>query len=100
MLAANLLYSQALRVFPSKAAIIFAVFVFELGSLICGVAPSMPVLIFGRAVAGLGAAGIFTTSIVILAETSTMAERAKYMGLVGCSYVRRGARIRAAEPLF
>jgi MFS family permease len=77
MLATNLLYSQALRFFPSKAGIIFAVLVFELGSLICGVAPSMSVLIFGRAVAGLGAAGIFTCGVVILTETSTMAERGK-----------------------
>lgn len=85
MLAANLLYSQAMFIFPAKAAIIFAVFIFELGSLICGVAPSMEVLIFGRAVAGLGAAGVFTSAIVILAEISTMQERAKYMGLIGVS---------------
>ncbi|KAJ9105414.1 hypothetical protein QFC21_001785 [Naganishia friedmannii] len=85
MLAFNLIYSQAMQIFPSKATIIFAVFIFEIGSLICGVAPNMPVLIFGRAFAGVGAAGIFTSAVVILAEISTMQERAKYMGLLGVS---------------
>ena len=37
----------------------FAVFIFEVGSLVCGVAPSIYVLILGRAIAGVGAAGIF-----------------------------------------
>lgn len=87
MLAANLLYSQSLRVFPSKAVIICAVFIFELGSLICGVARNMPILIFGRAVAGLGAAGIFTGAVVILAETTTMQKRAQLMGLIGVAFV-------------
>ncbi|KAJ9112368.1 hypothetical protein QFC19_000788 [Naganishia cerealis] len=86
MLAFNLIYSQAMQIFPSKATIIFAVMIFEIGSLICGVAPNMPVLIFGRAVAGVGAAGIFTSAVVILAEISTMQERAKYMGLLGVSF--------------
>lgn len=68
LLAFNLAYSQYLQIFPSKDVILFAIFMFEIGSLICGVAPSMDVLILGRAVAGLGAAGIFTCGIVILAE--------------------------------
>jgi len=32
---------------------------FELGSLLCGVAPNSDALIVGRAIAGLGSAGIF-----------------------------------------
>jgi MFS family permease len=39
---------------------------FELGSLICGVAPSSTVFIVGRAVAGLGAAGIFNGGLTII----------------------------------
>jgi MFS family permease len=39
---------------------------FELGSLICGVAPSSAVFIVGRAVAGLGAAGIFNGGLTII----------------------------------
>ncbi|KAH7007565.1 hypothetical protein EDB80DRAFT_684790 [Ilyonectria destructans] len=43
-------------------------FVFELGSLICGVAPTSTALIIGRAIAGLGSAGIFTGSLATIAH--------------------------------
>jgi MFS family permease len=46
-----------------------AIFVFELGSLICGVAASSSVLIGGRAVAGTGVAGIFSGCLVIISLT-------------------------------
>ena len=44
-----------------------AIGLFELGSLICGTAPNSIALILGRAVAGLGAGGIFSGGVVILA---------------------------------
>jgi hypothetical protein len=43
--------------------------VFEIGSLICATSPSSVVLIIGRAVAGLGAAGLFSGALVIIAHT-------------------------------
>lgn len=58
LFALNLIYAQCLEIFPSKHVIMFAVFIFEVGSLLCGVAPNMVALIFGRAVAGAGAAGM------------------------------------------
>lgn len=54
--------------------------VIEAGSILCGAAPNMVALIFGRAVAGLGAAGIFSGNLVILAEITSMKDRGKYMG--------------------
>lgn len=79
----NLLYSQWTAIFPSKHVIMFAISVFEIGSLLCGVAPSIEVLILGRAVAGAGAAGIFSGAMVIIAEMTALHERAQYMGLFG-----------------
>lgn len=43
----------------------------------------MEVLIFGRALAGLGAAGIFSGNMVILAEITTLQQRAKLFGIFG-----------------
>lgn len=68
LLGFSLAYSQFLLIFPSKIVICFAVFIFEVGSLICGVAPSMTTLIVGRAIAGMGAAGIFGGGIIILTQ--------------------------------
>lgn len=45
-----------------------AIILFELGSLVCAVAKNMNVLIFGRAFSGVGAAGIFSSVIAIIAE--------------------------------
>jgi hypothetical protein len=42
-----------MSIFRSMASVTW----FEVGSLFCGVAPSVKFLIFGRAVAGIGAAG-------------------------------------------
>jgi MFS family permease len=39
------------------------------GSLICGVAPSSDALIVGRAIAGIGVAGLFSGALIILART-------------------------------
>jgi MFS family permease len=52
-----LLYGQLLIIAPTKWVYITAITIFELGSLICGVSPNVNVLIFGRAFAGVGAAG-------------------------------------------
>ena len=83
LLGFNLVYSQLAQIFPSKHVIMLAVSIFELGSLVCGVAPNMRVLILGRAIAGAGAAGIFSAGIIIIAELTTLHERAKYFGLFG-----------------
>lgn len=56
-----LTYGQALRVATTKWIYLFAIVLFEVGSLVCGVAPSVNVLIFGRALAGCGGAGIFVS---------------------------------------
>jgi MFS family permease len=68
--------------FPSKIVYLVFVFVFELGSLICGVAPSSTVLIVGRAVAGLGVSGMVNGALSII---STSVEREKsplYTGIL------------------
>lgn len=39
--------------------------IFEIGSVICAVAPSSTVLIVGRAIAGVGGAGIVAGSLIV-----------------------------------
>ncbi|KIL00149.1 hypothetical protein PAXRUDRAFT_8383 [Paxillus rubicundulus Ve08.2h10] len=60
-----LAYGQALAIFPTKTVYLFSIVVFELGSLFCGIAPSVNFLVFGRAFAGIGAAGISVSSTAI-----------------------------------
>lgn len=79
-------WGKAYKYFPLKWTFLAAVFVFELGSLICGAAPSSTVLIVGRAIAGLGAAGLGTGAYTIIAFAAPPSKRAAYTGVVGMSY--------------
>lgn len=62
--------------------IIFALVmsVFMVGSIICAAAPSSPVFIFGRAVAGIGAGGVFSGALTIIARMVPLHKRALYNG--------------------
>jgi MFS family permease len=57
-------------------------FVFEIGSLLCGVATSSAMLIVGRAVAGLGGGGIYIGALTIVALIAPMHKRAFLTGLL------------------
>ncbi|PYH41055.1 MDR family MFS transporter [Aspergillus saccharolyticus JOP 1030-1] len=60
----------------------FAFFaVFELGSLLCGLASSSLMLIVARAVAGMGGAGIQTGAFTIIASSVPMSKRPSLIGL-------------------
>jgi MFS family permease len=49
--------------------------IFELGSVLCGAAVSSTMLIVGRAVAGIGAAGIINGALVVISASVPMERR-------------------------
>ncbi len=49
-------WGKMYRYFPLKATFVVAVILFEIGSLVCAVAPSANALIVGRTIAGFGGA--------------------------------------------
>ena len=55
--AFQLLFGKLYTFFSIKWVYLAAIFIFEIGSVICGAAPTSVALIIGRAVAGVGAAG-------------------------------------------
>lgn len=63
-----------------------AIGIFEIGSLLCGAAPNSIALIIGRAVAGLGSAGIFSGALIIIAYSVPLQKRPMYSGLIGGMY--------------
>ena len=54
--------------------------------MICGAAPTSVALIIGRAVAGVGSAGIFSGALVIIAYTVPLVKRPIYTGIIGAMY--------------
>ncbi|KAF2146413.1 uncharacterized protein K452DRAFT_305347 [Aplosporella prunicola CBS 121167] len=72
--------------FSLKYAFLVAVFIFELGSLLSGVAPNSTVLIVGRAITGAGGAGIATGGYAILSIIVRPQIRPIFTGLITTVY--------------
>ncbi|KAJ7189462.1 hypothetical protein GGX14DRAFT_328689, partial [Mycena pura] len=58
---------QALRIFPAKWVMVVSIAVFQLGSLVCGVAQNVNQLTVGWTVSGIGAAGLCSFYSILLA---------------------------------
>ncbi|KAI0104436.1 putative MFS multidrug transporter [Daldinia grandis] len=80
--ALQLLTGKIYMNFSSKWTFVSFFAVFELGSLLCGVANSSKMLIVGRAIAGAGSSGIMNGAFTILAGSVPMAKRPTLMGFV------------------
>jgi MFS family permease len=59
--------------------------VFEIGSAVCGSAPNSLAFIAGRAIAGLGAAGMMSGGMVLMINAIPLAKRPAWMGAVGAT---------------
>ncbi|KAB5545755.1 major facilitator superfamily transporter [Coniochaeta sp. 2T2.1] len=79
-------WGKAYKYFPLKITFLFSIFIFELGSLLCGVAPGPVVLIVGRAIAGVGGAGAGSGCYTIIAFSATPKKRPMFTGIIGASY--------------
>ncbi|KAI9105494.1 major facilitator superfamily domain-containing protein [Phlyctochytrium arcticum] len=76
-------YGKLADIFGRKPMFIFALAVFEIGSVICGAAQSMIMLIVGRAIAGVGGGGLFSLVLIIVADLVSFEDRGKYQGMLG-----------------
>src|SRR3954462_12141084 len=65
-----------------KPGMLAGVGLFVLGSVLCGLAWSMPALILFRAVQGFGAGAVQPTAMTIIGDIYSVAERAKVQGYV------------------
>jgi hypothetical protein len=63
----QLVFGKLYGYFPIKWVFLTAIVIFEVGSAVCGAAPTSDAFIVGRSIAGLGASGIFQGAMVIVA---------------------------------
>lgn len=76
------IYSKLADTIGRKPVILVGIAVFLLGSVLCGLAWSMPSLIAFRAVQGIGAGAILPITITMMGDIYTLEERAKVQGYV------------------
>ncbi|KAI9685959.1 MAG: hypothetical protein M1820_010703 [Bogoriella megaspora] len=72
--------------FPKKLVYLVYLVVFEAGSLVCALAPTSNALIAGRAVAGLGASGVFAGGFVLLTSIIPLHKRAIYTATMSSTF--------------
>lgn len=69
--------------FNYKYIFVASVLLFEVGSAICGAAPSMDALIVGRVVAGTGGSGMYLGALNYISSLTSPAERGGYISGIG-----------------
>ncbi len=69
-----------------KWSFLASMLVFEAGSLLCAAAPTSTALVVGRALAGLGGAGLSVGGTSIVSLTVPPAKRPMMMGVIGATY--------------
>ncbi|KAG5983566.1 hypothetical protein E4U55_007808 [Claviceps digitariae] len=74
-------YGKLYTILPVKYILLMALAIFELGSVICAAAPNSTTLIVGRALAGLGAAGIYPGSTLVLVHSAPINRRPALLGI-------------------
>ncbi|KAJ1328986.1 MFS transporter DHA2 family glioxin efflux transporter [Microdochium nivale] len=82
----QLMFGKLYKFYSVKTTFLACVLLFEIGSAICGAAPNSVAFIIGRAVQGVGAAGIFSGCIVILVYAVPLHKRPMYQGLFGAVF--------------
>ncbi|KAK4145814.1 putative HC-toxin efflux carrier [Dichotomopilus funicola] len=80
---AQLLFGRIYKFYDMKWTFLLSIVVFEIGSVICGAAPNSNTFIAGRAVAGLGSAGIFSGCLLIMIPLVPLNHRPLFQGIFG-----------------
>jgi EmrB/QacA subfamily drug resistance transporter len=74
------LYGKLSDIYGRRGFYLFAIAVFVVGSALCGIANSMYELAAFRAVQGIGAGGLMSLALAIIADVVPPRERSKYQG--------------------
>lgn len=84
--AFQLIWGKLFTFYVVKRVYLTALFIFELGSLICAMAPSSTALIVGRAIAGVGGGGVGNGSFLLIAHCVPPRQRPAFIGMMGSMY--------------
>ena len=84
------LYGKVADIHGRRSTLRVAILTYMAGSLVCALAPSMAVLIFGRVLHGLGGGGSASMGMVVLGDLVAPKERGRYYGYFAATYTSAG----------
>ncbi|KAG9254387.1 putative MFS aflatoxin efflux pump [Emericellopsis atlantica] len=84
--ALQLLVGKIYMFYPIRTVLLCSVLLFEIGSVVCGAAPTSDVFIAGRAIAGMGSAGIMVGCIMVIVAVVPLEKRPKIQGFFGALF--------------
>ncbi|WVQ98804.1 hypothetical protein IAU59_005935 [Kwoniella sp. CBS 9459] len=76
------IYGRLSDLIGRRNAHLTAMFLFTLGTLLCGIAPNMYGLIAARAIAGMGGGGVQSMSAIVMSDMVDLRHRGLYQGYV------------------
>ena len=71
------------QLYSTKWGFLLSILIIEAGPALCGAAPTSIVFIIGRAIAGLGSAGIFSGGMMIILPLLPLRKRPVFVPLFG-----------------
>ncbi|KAK9769997.1 putative Efflux pump FUS6 [Seiridium cardinale] len=80
------LFGQTANIFGRRALTLFAISIFAIGSAIAGPAPTLGALVVGRAIQGIGCAGLNALVEMVVCDLVPLRERGKFMGFIFAIY--------------
>ncbi|KAJ5621734.1 hypothetical protein N7528_006517 [Penicillium herquei] len=84
--SSQMLFGRIYKFYNMKWVFSSSVVLFEIGSAVCGAAPTSNAFIAGRAIAGFASAGIFSGCMLILISMVPLHKRPMFQGLFGAVF--------------
>ncbi|KAI4727454.1 hypothetical protein E4T49_04794 [Aureobasidium sp. EXF-10728] len=84
--AFQLMFGRLYSRYSAKWTFMIALFFFEVGSLVCAVAPTSTAFIVGRAIQGIGAAGVFSGAMLIVGMIVPRKHVPAFQSMVGVMF--------------
>src|SRR5262245_399243 len=89
--AAMPLYGKIADIHGRRFALTIAIALHMAASLVCALAPSIFVLILGRALQGVGGAGLSAVAVIVLGDAAAPKDRGRYYAYFSVVYTTAGA---------
>ena len=81
--ASQLFYGKIYRFWHARVVFSLVVLIFALGNMLCALSRSSAVFTIGRAMSGLGSAGVLSGTNIIISRVVPLRQRPIYLGAIG-----------------